>query len=103
MIATARDATVERILALVRDRVGLRLAPGRWLDADAGVRRAMAGAGYRDLRRYLGAIETNDVSLDGLVAELTVRETYFFRERAHFDFVRHTHSAQREIFNGANL
>jgi chemotaxis protein methyltransferase CheR len=82
------DPMVERILALIRDRTGLRLAPSRLLEADASVRRAMGRAGYRDPGPYLDALQTGEVTLDGLVAELTVRETYFFRDAAHFSFVR---------------
>lgn len=88
MMASVVDPTVERILALVLDRTGLRLAPARGLEAEASVRRAMGRAGQQDLARYLRLLQTGTVALDGLVAELTVRETYFLRDAAHFELVR---------------
>jgi chemotaxis protein methyltransferase CheR len=86
-MATFGDPAVERILALVLDRTGLRLARSRAREAAASVRRAMDRAGYRDPEQYLQVLQTRKLSLDGLVAELTVRETYFFRDAAQFDFV----------------
>ncbi len=52
------------------------------------VRAAMGRAGVRDPDRYRERLETDAAVLDDLVVELTVGETYFFREPAQFQFLR---------------
>ncbi|MEW5847810.1 MAG: CheR family methyltransferase [Myxococcota bacterium] len=53
-----------------------------------GIRRAMARAAIESIDEYLGVVSSRTEALDGLVAELTVGETYFFREPAQFGFIR---------------
>jgi chemotaxis protein methyltransferase CheR len=78
----------ERIADLVRASTGLAFGPARAGDVERGVRRAMESAGVESAFEYLIALETGRISLDDLVAELTVHESYFFREPHHFTFVR---------------
>jgi chemotaxis protein methyltransferase CheR len=52
----------------------------------------MARVGVVDVPRYVALLEAGRVPLDDLVTELTVGETYFFREPAHFEFI------QNEVF-----
>jgi len=67
---------------------GLSFESTRRADAEAGIRRAMERVSVADVSRYLELLEAGRVRLDDLVTELTVGETYFFREPAHFEFIR---------------
>jgi chemotaxis protein methyltransferase CheR len=75
-------------------RTGLRFSPSREASAEQGLRRAMARAGVSDPNAYLGILETREQALDELVDELTVGETWFFREPGQLAFIR------REVLPG---
>jgi chemotaxis protein methyltransferase CheR len=80
----------ETVARLVSDRTGLTFPPARRQSAECGIRRAMGRAGVTDVARY-GALLAGDAdALDDLIVELTVGETYFFREPGQFRFLRHT-------------
>src|SRR5262245_45732121 len=80
-------AGFEAVAQLVGRRTGLALT-GRRDSAEQGIRRALARARTADLDRYLERLAAEDALLDDLVGELTVGETYFFREPAQFQFLR---------------
>jgi chemotaxis protein methyltransferase CheR len=82
----------EKVAHVVGVHTGLSFASNRAADAEAKIRRAMFRARVSDVLQYLTLVEANSASLDDLVVEFTVGETYFFREPQHFDFIR------REIF-----
>jgi chemotaxis protein methyltransferase CheR len=58
------------------------------MTAERGMREAMERAGALDLDAYGALLARDGAALDDLATELTVGETYFFREPQHFDFVR---------------
>lgn len=72
----------------VAGRTGLHFPPDRRPGAEVGIRRAMARARQPDADRYLDWVLDNPAALDDLVAELTIGETYFFREPDQFRFIR---------------
>ena len=72
---------------LVRLRTGLVFGPARRAFAEAGIRRAMAKAGVPDADEYLDRLRAGNLAIDDLIPELTVAETYLFRDRPHFAFV----------------
>ena len=77
--------TAAAVLDFVRRRTGLALTdPGR---PAAAIRRAMAQVRIRDADRYRELLESDPVLLDALLAELTVGESYFLRERGQLDFI----------------
>jgi chemotaxis protein methyltransferase CheR len=76
------------IIDLVAARAGL-LPPSCPAAAMEGIDRAMARAGLSDFPTYLARLEADVTLLDDLLVELTVGETYFFRNPEHFHFVRH--------------
>jgi chemotaxis protein methyltransferase CheR len=80
----------EAVVRLLGERTGLSFAPPRCDSAEHGVRRAMARAGVTDPDGYRSLIERDAAALDDLIAELTVGETYFFRDAGQFDFIRRT-------------
>jgi chemotaxis protein methyltransferase CheR len=81
------DAAVERITGIVAAETGLCF---RWTRAEteAGIRRAMTRAQVKDLREFASLLETRQLPIDELVNELTIGESYFFREPQQFDFIR---------------
>jgi chemotaxis protein methyltransferase CheR len=82
------DAGLEAVARLLSERTGLVFPPPRHDSAVAGIRRVMARAGLSDLARYCERLRSDPAALDDLIAELTVGETYFFREPGHFDFLQ---------------
>ncbi len=77
----------EAVACLVNQRTGLSLAK-RHDSAEHGMKRAMARAKIVDLAQYAERLAGDDATLDDLIGELTVGETYFFREPAHFHFIQ---------------
>src|SRR4051794_30690747 len=77
----------EAVARLVSGRTGLNLSL-RTEGAESGIRHAMARAGLSDLDRYLERIAEDESALDDLINELTIGETYFFREPDHFRFLK---------------
>jgi chemotaxis protein methyltransferase CheR len=82
------SAAHEAIGQLVKARTGLTFHPNRVTEAEAGIRLVMERNRVGDATSYLKQLECGGAELDELVTELTVTETYFFREPAHFDFIR---------------
>jgi chemotaxis protein methyltransferase CheR len=78
------------VVQLLGQRTGLSFSPQRHDSAEQGIRRAMSRASVSDLERYRALIERDERALDDLIVELTVGETYFFRDAAQFDFLRTT-------------
>lgn len=76
------------VLRLLRERTGLHFPPARRESAEQGIRRALARARLADPQRYPDLLAANPAALDDLLVELTVGETYFFRDPAQFSFIR---------------
>ncbi|WP_434384461.1 CheR family methyltransferase [Melittangium boletus] len=75
------------VLDLVSARAGL-LPPSCPPAAMEGIDRAMARAGLGgDFATYLARLE-DPAAFDDLMVELTVGETYFFRNPEHYEFIR---------------
>src|SRR5262245_52177051 len=75
------------IADLIGRRTGLTFA-NREAGAELGLRRSMARANVADPAHYLNLIADDERTLDDLVSELTVGETYFFREPEQFEAIR---------------
>ncbi|CAN5608748.1 hypothetical protein BH23PLA1_BH23PLA1_31340 [soil metagenome] len=67
---------------------GLAFPPDRLTGVEHGFRRAMKRSGVSDPAQYLARIKGGGQTLDDLISELTVGETYFFREPSQFCFLR---------------
>ncbi len=73
------------------DRTGLSYFNDKDLDFAERISRRMGVAGIEDCREYLTALnaeETGEREFDQLAAELTIGETYFFRNDQHFIALR---------------
>jgi len=72
----------------VRRRTGLVFSESRRSAFATGLGKAMRRAGLADPAVYLGRIDVQPELLDDLVGEITVGETYFFREPAQFAVIQ---------------
>jgi chemotaxis protein methyltransferase CheR len=81
-------SVLQMLATSIRDHAGLSFVPSRFDDLERRTRRAMAKAGTSDVRDYQEGLGNGRYSLDDWVSELTVGETYFFREPNHFEFLR---------------
>jgi chemotaxis protein methyltransferase CheR len=86
-VTWSHPAYEDVVLALGR-KTGLSFAPARHVSVEQGIRRAMRRAGTSDLVVYRNAIDQEGQALDDLIVELTVGETWFFREPAQLAFIR---------------
>lgn len=82
------DPCLHQFKDWIRRRAGLSFPESRLTDLEAGVRRAMAGAGIGDIGAFAQRLETDTAVFDALIGNLTVGETYFFREPKQFDVLR---------------
>jgi chemotaxis protein methyltransferase CheR len=73
---------------LVGSRTGLDFPESRRQNAELAMRRSMARTDCDDPGSYQNLVATNAAAFDDLVAELTVGETYFFRDPDQFEFIR---------------
>lgn len=88
---SARTALPPETSALVARRLGLDFSDRRQGDLERGLARALECSRFEDTRAlvaWLAAAPDDDPELRRLVAQLTVGETYFFRDRACFDALR---------------
>ena len=85
---TWSDPAFGAVAQLVNTRTGLHFPPSRHDSAELGIRRAMAQARVADLKTYRALLLNSPAAFDALIGELTVGETYFFREPAQFEFIR---------------
>ena len=77
-----------RVATLLGERAGLRFPPSRQPSTEQAFRRAMAHLGVRDPYLLARRLQHDERALDRLLAEVTIGETYFFREPAQFAYLR---------------
>jgi chemotaxis protein methyltransferase CheR len=82
--AEAVDAAAEE----VRQLTGLVFQPSRRADFAGALAHAMRRAGTRETGQYLERLHEQPPLLDDLIAEITVGETYFFRDPHQLQVVR---------------
>ncbi len=88
---------------LLEERSGLSFEPLRCESVETGASRAMARAGIDDEAEYLAALRAERAPLDDLIAEVTIGETYFFRDPAQFEFLRREVLPDRARGGGAPI
>lgn len=79
---------VDVVAEAVRCRTGLVFQPSRRADFAGALAHAMGRAGVRDAVQYLERLQDQPALLDDLIAEITVGETYFFRDPRQLEVVR---------------
>lgn len=85
--AQIHTAAVVAVEAALRARTGLVLGGERRADLSRSLDKAM---GAIDPAQWAARLETDTALFDRVVADVTVGETYFFRDPAHFAFLRET-------------
>lgn len=78
----------ETLARSITASTGISLPEGRAESIEIAIRRAMLRAGVHTPADYCRIIEANSQAFDDLVGELTVGETYFFRDPDQFAFIR---------------
>jgi chemotaxis protein methyltransferase CheR len=78
------------IATMLHEQAGLVFPANRRDSAEAGMRRTMAASCISDPRDLLRAISADSETRAALITELTIGETFFFREPGQFEFVRNT-------------
>jgi chemotaxis protein methyltransferase CheR len=79
----------DEIIELFHTRTGIVYPVARRNDAVTGIRRVMAQMGFTDPLRFLEQISTDSDLFSRLVEHLAIAETYFFRDIAQFNEIRH--------------
>lgn len=79
--------SIERIADLVAERAGLVFSHVRRKTVETAIRRQAARSGVSDVGRYADALAVDQQALESLAAELTVGETYFFRDPPQIDLL----------------
>jgi chemotaxis protein methyltransferase CheR len=87
-MGTWSEPEYETVARMVNEQTGLVFRKSSCNAVEAGTRRAMERAGVGEVTRYLDLLRGRDVILNDLIDELTVRETYFFRQPDRFEFIR---------------
>ncbi|MDB4972661.1 MAG: methyltransferase, CheR-type [Myxococcaceae bacterium] len=73
---------------LVRERVGLASSRRHELAKERVLGEAMKRAGVTDEAVYLALLKRDSKVFDALISDLTVPETYFFRDPPHYELLR---------------
>ncbi|CAN5124184.1 hypothetical protein BH09GEM1_BH09GEM1_13000 [soil metagenome] len=81
------DPSFARIADLAHMFAGLVFPPNRQPSAEAGMRRAMSALHVSSPAQLLRVFETPGDARDAVLAELTVGESYFFRDEAQLQFI----------------
>jgi chemotaxis protein methyltransferase CheR len=82
------DAALDTILRTFGARTGISVRPHQRERAAQGIERAMQREGITDLGEYSRMLDHDADVLDELIGELTVGETFFFREPSQFNYIR---------------
>lgn len=88
MSPTPHPDVLEDVLATVALRTGLVFRGSRRSRVEEQLRDASRSAGARSMEEYSERLQEEESLLAHLVDELTVGETYFFRQPEHFEFIR---------------
>lgn len=105
MIVAPAGQPLDDALSYFTTQTGLAFPGARRPDFDAGALRAMGKCKIRHLNDLPDGLRLDRRLLDALVAELTVHESYFFREPPQFEAIRRRvlPQLQRERDPGAML
>lgn len=74
---------------LLRERFGLVFPSSRLTDVEQAMRSGMERRGITDPARWRDVVTQGAEPIEDVIAQLTIGETYFFRDPAQLDVVRH--------------
>lgn len=78
----------DELAALLGERAGLSVEPARDERFVKLAQREMERAGFSEQRAWVEGLRRGLLPLEPLLDQITVGETYFFRDLPHFEFVR---------------
>lgn len=78
------DSVVMELVQRITSETGLKFDGNQLETARQGIRTVLKRSGEQDPLRVLRQVSSNSPIFDDLVSELTIGETYFFREPARF-------------------
>ena len=84
------DALLSRLSDFLASQVGLHFPRERWRDLERGIAAASRESGYAQAEAYIHwllAAPLTRTQIEGLASQLTVGETYFFREKRSLDIL----------------
>lgn len=87
-MSTWNHLFLKKIADFLNQHMGLSESAYQKSDIESRIHRCMSAAKVIDPEAYLGLIQCDKIALNALVNEITVNETYFFRESKHFDFIK---------------
>ena len=82
------EPELERLAGYVGSRTGLVFPPYRRFDLERGLKHASAKTQVTGAEALIGRLETDKRVWERLIDEITIGETYFFREPEQFAYVR---------------
>ena len=82
------EQELERLARYVSERTGLVFPPYRRSDLERSMNHAATQLGASNVEALTAHLDSDASSWDRLIAQVTIGETYFFREPEHFAFVR---------------
>src|SRR5690606_24305541 len=82
------DPEIAKVAESIRSATGLVFSPSRRDAAARTLAQAMERGRTHSAVDFLAALGRDPRQLDELLADLTIGETYFFRQPAHFDLIR---------------
>lgn len=82
------DPAFPVLKAFIVGHTGLAYYVDKDEDLAARIDRRLDATGAHDCRRYLSLLSSAGAEMECLIGELTIGETYFFRQVEHFDLLR---------------
>ncbi|MEO5579693.1 MAG: CheR family methyltransferase [Gemmatimonadaceae bacterium] len=93
---------IAAIASFLLAETGLLFSETRRQSAEAGIARAMDRVGVRSHAILLQRMRREPAVLDEVLAELTIGETYFMRDRDQLDFIVNTAVASRALASSSS-
>lgn len=89
-VVPLKDSEFERFRQFIHERAGINLAPHKRQMVSARLQRRLHHLGLHSFDAYLDRVFApgQDLERQQLIDLLTTNETYFYREPAHFDYLR---------------
>lgn len=88
-MVTWSDPGYEAVIREIHGRAGLVFSPARRLSVENMIDRAMLRSGARDIELFAHWIKLDGALRDALIGDLTVGESYFFRDPSQFELIEH--------------
>jgi chemotaxis protein methyltransferase CheR len=92
------DAQLARYAEMIHTRTGIRVLPQKKILLSNRLRRRLRATGVKDFEEYyhhLKRLPPQDPEWDAFLQEITTHETYLFRDKAQWDWLRNVYLPER--------